>query len=296
MQPHSNTPFLTLILTLLLLFHLTPTTTAQGTGTGTITLALATSNDESAASASIPFNTLSTKTFPKAVSIHANSGTGISIPQSAIRCQCFSDAAGKQALGESFGTDFPGALLGAEPVGIGSIFCGDEEGVGRQMEGVKAAEKVEVEAFRPSTTKTAGAGATTTATTGAGAGAEEVGDGEGKETTVQLRFALSTDPSDDTSTQMPVAFDAIVAFSPDNPKPVFSVEATSMGGGKEGGDGLVCQAFRDAKAKEPLEAGFGLEEERVLGGGVLVDVEAVGCMMLGSAGFGGLRGLIGMGS
>ena len=282
MKTPFHTSFLYLLLTLL---YLLPPTTAQGT----ISLALQTSNDETAASASIPFNTL----FPasklqKAVSLHINSASGIPISTSEVKCQCFTDTAGKQALAEPFGTDFPGAELGAEPVAIGAIFCSDETGMKTQMEGVAPAEKVEVPDFVPTTTKTAGA---ETATATPDAGKEE------GPATISLRFALSTDPSDDSSTQMRVPIDSISPFSVSNKKPVFSIVALSMsGGGGEGEKGdVLCQAFADAEAQKPIEAGFGMEEERVLGGG-LVPVEAVGCAMLAAGDFGGFRGLVGLGS
>ena len=282
MKTPFHTSFLYLLLTLL---YLLPPTTAQGT----ISLALQTSNDETAASASIPFNTL----FPasklqKAVSIHVNSASGIPISTSEVRCQCFADAEGKQALAEPFGTDFPGAEIGAEPVAIGAIFCSDETGMKTQMEGVAPAEKVEVPDFVPTTTKTAGA---ETATATPDAGKEE------GPATISLRFALSTDPSDDSSTQMRVPIDSISPFSVSNKKPVFSILALSMsGGGGEGEKGdVLCQAFADAEAQKPIKAGFGMEEERVLGGG-LVPVEAVGCAMLAAGDFGGFRGLVGLGS
>ncbi|KAI4273334.1 MAG: hypothetical protein LQ337_004706 [Flavoplaca oasis] len=282
MQTPSRTSFLYLLLTLL---HLLPSTTAQGT----ISLAFQTSHDETAASASIPFDTL----FPasklqKAVSIHVNSASGIPISTSEVKCQCFTDAEGKQALAEPFGTDFPGAELGAEPVAIGAVFCSDEAGMKTQMEGVAPAEKVEVPDFVPTTTKTAGA-ETATATPDAGNEEEEP-------PTISLRFALSIDPSDDSSTQMRVPVDSVVPFSPDNKKPVFSIVALSVsGGGQAPSNDVLCQAFADAKAQKPIEAGFGMEEERVLGG-ELVALEAVGCAMLAGRGFGGVRGLVGLGS
>ncbi|KAL9634526.1 MAG: hypothetical protein Q9204_002968 [Flavoplaca sp. TL-2023a] len=280
-----NTPFHTSFLYLLLTFlYLLPPTTAQGT----ISLAIQTSNDETAASASIPFNTL----FPasklqKAVSLHVNSVSGIPISPSEVKCQCFTDAEGKQALAEPFGTDFPGAELGAEPVAIGAVFCSDETGMKTQMEGVAPAEKVEVPDFVPTTTKTAGA---ETATATPDAGKEE------GPATISLRFALSTDPSDDSSTQMRVSVDSLVPFSADNKKPVFSIIALSVsGGGQAPSNNVLCQAFADAEAQKPIEAGFGKEEERILGGG-LVPVEAVGCAMLAAGDFGGFRGLVGLGS
>ncbi|KAL8635358.1 MAG: hypothetical protein Q9226_009363, partial [Calogaya cf. arnoldii] len=249
----------------LTLLHLATTATAQGT----INLALATSNDETAASASIPFNTLfDASKLQKVVSLHVNSGTSIPISQSDIKCQCFTDKEGKQALGEPFNTDFPGAELGAKPVKIGAIFCSDEEGLKKQMEGVSPAPKVEIAAFTPTSTKTAGA-SVSSATSAPSQQQQQV-------PTASLRFALSTDPSDDSSTQMPVPVDKIVPFSISNKKPVFSIVIINVsGGGESSSDGLICQAFADSEAKKPIAAGFGLEEERVLGG-ELVAVNAVG--------------------
>ncbi|KAL8661311.1 MAG: hypothetical protein Q9168_008398, partial [Polycauliona sp. 1 TL-2023] len=217
-------------LNLLLLTLLTTSTSAQGT----ITLALATSNSETAASATIPFNTLfapssssssSSQKLPKAVSLHANTGTDIPIPQSSIQCQCFSDTNGKEALGERFGTVFPGAVIGKEPVTIGSIFCADREGVDRLMRGVQAAAKVEVPEFTPTSamgassmtaSSSAMVGMATTATTGM-ADAKDIQkdtqQSDDSATTVQLRFALSTDPSDDSSTQMTVSLDTITPLT-----------------------------------------------------------------------------------
>ncbi|KAL8850315.1 MAG: hypothetical protein Q9221_004730 [Calogaya cf. arnoldii] len=279
MKLHLNKALLSLTLV-----HLATTATAQGT----INLALATSNDETAASASIPFNTLfDASKFQKVVSLHVNSGTSIPISQSDIKCQCFTDKEGKQALGETFNTDFPGAELGAEPVTIGAIFCSDEEGLKKKMEGVSPAPKVEIAAFIPTSTKTAGASISS---------ATSAPSQQQQAPTASLRFALSTDPSDDSSTQMPVPVDKIAPFSVNNKKPVFSIAVINVsGGGESSSDGLVCQAFADSEAKKPIAAGFGLEEERVLGG-ELVAVDAVGCAMLGGGGFGGSWGLVGSGS
>ncbi|KAI4267634.1 MAG: hypothetical protein L6R38_008164 [Xanthoria sp. 2 TBL-2021] len=263
------------------------------TSQGTISLALATSNEETAASASVPFNVLfdASKT-QKAVSIHVNSGTSIPISQNEIQCQCFSDKEGKQALGQPFNTDFPGAELGAEPVKIGAIFCSDEEGLKKQMEGVSPAPKVEIAAFTPSSTTSAPASTAATSSATSSPSNQQ----QQQVPTASLRFALSTDPSDDSSTQMPVPIDKIVPFSSNNKKPVFSIIIINVsGGGESSSDELVCQAFTDAEAQKPIAAGFGLEEERVLGG-KLVAVEAVGCVMLGGGGFGGAWGLVGSGA
>ncbi|KAI4222767.1 MAG: hypothetical protein LQ349_007569 [Xanthoria aureola] len=264
---------------------------ATVTSQGTISLALATSNDETAASASVPFNVLfDASKIQKAVSIHANSGTSIPVSQNAIQCQCFSDKEGKQALGQPFNTDFPGARLGAEPVKIGAIFCSDEAGMKKQMENVSPAPKVEIPTFTPppaSTTLAQNSPAKTSSATSSPA--QQI-------PTAALRFALSTDASDDSSTQISVPIDKIVPFRPNNRKPVFSVIVISLSGrGESTSDELVCQAFADAKAEKPIAAGFRLEEERILTG-ELVAVETVGCAMLGGGGFGGTWGLVGSGA
>lgn len=284
MTLHSHLSFLSFAV-----LHFATTVTSQGT----ISLALATSNEETAVSASVPFNTLfDASKLQKAVSIHVNSGTSIPISQNEIQCQCFSDKEGKQALGEPFNTDFPGAQLGAEPVKIGAIFCSDEEGLKKQMEGVSPAPKVEIAAFTPSSTKSAPASTAATSSATSSPSNQQ----QQQVPTASLRFALSTDPSDDSSTQMPVPIDKIVQFSSDNKKPVFSIVIINMsGGGESSSDKLVCQAFTDAEAQKPIAAGFGLEEERVLGGDLMA-VEAVGCAMLGGGGFGGVWGLVGSGA
>ncbi len=260
------------------------------TSQGTISLALATSNDETAASASVPFNVLfDASRIQKAVSIHANSGTSIPISQNAIQCQCFSDKEGKQALGQPFNTDFPGARLGAEPVKIGAIFCSDEAGMKKQMENVSPAPKVEIPTFTPPPQ-------TSTANPSSAATSSPTPQPQQQVPTAAVRFALSTDASDDSSTQMSVPFDTIVPFSPNNRKPVFSVIVISLSSrGESTSDELVCQAFADAEAQKPIAAGFRLEEERILTG-ELVAVETVGCAMLGGGGFGGTWGLVGSGA
>lgn len=56
------------------------------------------------------------------------------------------------------------------------------------------------------------------------------------------------------------------------------------------GGSLVCQAFADTEAKVPVQGGFGVDAERVLGGG---GVGSVGCAVVGGGGFGGWVGLVG---
>ncbi|KAL8765980.1 MAG: hypothetical protein Q9209_007127 [Squamulea sp. 1 TL-2023] len=273
------------------LLHLATTVTSQGT----ISLTLATSNFETAASASIPFNTLfDASSLQPAVSIQVNSGTSISIAQDAITCQCFSDKAGKQALGEPFSNVFPGAELGAEPVEIGSIFCSDEEGMKKMMVGVEPAPPIAT-TQAPSVTKEekqSSTAATSPIATSTGALNNNNSPTDRDKPTAFLRFALSTDPSDDSSTQMPVPIDSSIVPLRDD-KPIFSVIVINQSGvEKSKSSELVCQAFADAKAQKPIAAGFRLEEERSLGG-KLEAVGAVGCTMLGLGGFGGMIGLVG---
>ncbi|KAL8673852.1 MAG: hypothetical protein Q9224_007514, partial [Gallowayella concinna] len=252
--------------------HLVALTTAQGT----ILLALATSADETATTTSIPFNTLfDASSIRKAVSIQVTHGDDISIAQDEIQCQCFSDKAGKQPLGETFSNVFPGTELGREPVKIGSIFCSDNKGMEKQMAGASPASLVEDVAITQTPSATMEITQTSTAATSTAArdgdfqspptssSAPSVSSNE-DEPTAFLRFALSTDPSDDSSTQMPVPIDSsIVAVGN---KRVFSIVPINVSGirGANSFLELVCQAFADSKAEKPIAAGFRLEEERSL--------------------------------
>ncbi|KAL8807134.1 MAG: hypothetical protein Q9223_004460 [Gallowayella weberi] len=269
---------------------------------GTILLAIATSADETAATTSIPFNTLfDASAIRKAVSIQVTHGDDISIAQDKIRCQCFSDQAGKQPLGETFSNVFPGTELGREPVKIGSIFCSDNEGIKKQMAGASPASLVEeaattqapsatVEVKQTSTMATSTAARDSNAHSPSSTSAPLASDGD--QPTAFLRFALSTDPSDDSSTQMPVPVDSSIVAAGN--KRVFSIVPINVSGIRDANSlELVCQAFADSKAKNPIAAGFRLEEEMTLGG-ELQTVGSVGCAMLGSGGFGGTVGLVGL--
>ncbi|KAL8861997.1 MAG: hypothetical protein Q9178_001452 [Gyalolechia marmorata] len=288
MKLHTRTPLLSLTL-----FNLTILVSSQGT----ITLALATSDDETGASANIPFNTLfDASSTRKAVSIHVSSGTSIPISQDQIQCQCFSDKAGTQALGETFNNDFPGTELGVEPVQIGSIYCSDAEGMKKQMEGVSPAPPI------PSATREAPSTAATAANNNNNninaqppPSSSPSASSTPQPPTAFLRFALSTDPSDDSSTQMPIPITNTAVPITDD-KRIFSISAISASESTPSSNSLelLCQAFADAEATKPLAGGFRLEEERTLGGGELQVVGAVGCAMVGSGGFGGVGGLVGM--
>ena len=162
----------------------------------------------------------------------------------------------------------------------------------RQMENVSPAAKVEIPTFTPPPVST-----TVAQTSPANPSSSPTSSPTQQQLpTAALRFALSTDASDDSSTQMSVPIDKIVPFSPNNRKPVFSVIVISLSGrGESILDQLACQAFADAEARKPIAAGFRLEEERVFTG-ELVAVETVGCAMLGGGGFGGTWGLVGSGA
>ncbi|KAL8919754.1 MAG: hypothetical protein Q9208_006620 [Pyrenodesmia sp. 3 TL-2023] len=291
---------LLLLLPLLPLFFL-PTTSQQTTAT--ITLTLTTTNDETFITLSLPFSTLFSPPPPrnKGVEIHVTSS--LPIAQDAIRCQCFADAAGTQRLGESFGTEFPGARLAAEePVEIGAIFCSDEEGLRRQMDDSGAAEKDAV-VVPEATSKEASASSTqtsTTTTSSARATIATTATPDAETPTAFIRFNLSPDPSDDSSTQMRVPIDSSVVIITDD-KRAASVEVTTIDGLPQSADsGLVCQVFADAGAEEPLAGGFGFEEVMELGlegevgeeGEGVRSVGAVGCAVLGGRDVGGKVGLV----
>ena len=284
MKLHAQIPLLSLTLS-----NLTILVSSQGT----ITLALATSDEETGASANVPFNTLfDASSVRKAISISVSSGTSIPISQDKIQCQCFSDKAGTQALGETFNNDFPGTELAVEPVQIGSIYCSDAEGMKKQLEGVSPAPPI------PSATREAPSTATAANNNNINAQPPPSSSPSASSTpqapTAFLRFALSTDPSDDSSTQMPIPISNTAVPVTDD-KRIFSITAinTSKSIPSSNSLELLCQAFADAEATKPIAGGFRLEEERTLGDELQV-VGAVGCAMVGSGGFGGVGGLVGM--
>ncbi|KAL8716230.1 MAG: hypothetical protein Q9220_000135 [cf. Caloplaca sp. 1 TL-2023] len=272
---------------------------------GTITLTLATTSAETARTLSLPFSTLFTPTSPaRGVSIQVSVGAGIPIAQDAIKCQCFSDSAGKQPLGGVFDNVFPGTKLtgGEQPVEIGSIFCADGEGLGRMM-GAAGTTAGVVTAMPSSTmvmTKamtTAATSAVATSTAGLNgvvqapsSSSSSAASSSAEDTaTAFIKFSLSSDPSDDSSTQMSVPIDSSIKRT--GGKRVASLTIITVTAQKAGSR-VVCQAFADGQAAKPIAAGFGVEEERDLGNDV-EEVEAVGCAMVGGGGFGGLIGLVG---
>ncbi|KAL8760104.1 MAG: hypothetical protein Q9184_003425 [Pyrenodesmia sp. 2 TL-2023] len=286
-----------LLLPLLSLFH--PASSQQTTGT--ITLTLSTTNDESASTLSLPINTLFTPSSPRnqGVEIHVSSGTSLPIAQDAITCQCFADAAGTQRLGETFTTVFPGARLAAEqPVEIGAIFCSDEEGLARQIAGSGAGEKAAVVPEAVAATTTSGVSVSSTSivqtSTSTSAGATAAAAQNNETPTAFIRFNLSPDPSDDSSTQMPVPIDGSIVET--GGKSAASVEVATIDGLVQSGDsGLVCQVFADAGAEEPLAWGFGFEQVMGLDGEGAKGVKgvgAVGCAVLGGGHLGGRVGLV----
>ncbi|KAL9018637.1 MAG: hypothetical protein Q9185_004048 [Variospora sp. 1 TL-2023] len=280
-----------------LILTLTILTSAQK---GTITLTLATSSDETATTLSLPFNTLFTPTAPaKGIAIHVSSGTNVPLAQDEITCQCFADAEGTQALGETFTNDFPGAELAQqeEPVQIGSILCSDRAGLEEHFttKGVVKAAAAPPRSPLPSTTTTSSS---------APPPPQRETSQPPPPPTAFLLFALSTDPSDDSSSQMPVPISGAALIPTTGNKRAGSVKLVSVTGMRDSdAKGVVCQAFGDEGGAKPLGVkAFGLEEEeeegRVLdeeGDGGLRDVKAVGCVMLGDrrVGFGGMLGLVG---
>ena len=257
----------------------------SASGQGTITLNLATSDDETARTISIPFQTLfDASDAPEAISIQVTSGKDIAIDQDDITCQCFADRAGTKLLGERFTNVLPGTRLGQEPVQIGAIFCADEEGVEKQSAG---ATRVEGENLappavtgKPKESKSPGTG-----------NQQYVSASEEKGPTAVVKFALSDDASDNTSTQMSVPIDnSITSTSNDRVADVvlFSISGAQLGPSER----VLCQMFADGEARKPLQSGFGLDEELVLGG--IQTMSAVGCAVVGTGGFGGTLGLIGV--
>ncbi|KAL9596237.1 MAG: hypothetical protein Q9219_005948 [cf. Caloplaca sp. 3 TL-2023] len=297
------------------------------TAQGTVTLNLAISSDEDSTTISVPFSTLFDASSTKSgVSIQVSTGNGVPIAQEKITCQCFRDPAGTQPLGETFNNVFPGTELSTEPVKIGSIFCADEEGVRKQMGSAGAAAAAAAAAgtqnqnqaqqeqpaaaaeqlqqtttttqppasttssfTQPSTTAATSPTSTPTPAPAALASPSSSSSSSSNTPTAFLRFALSSDPSDDSSTQMPVPIDASIVLT-SGTKKAFSVTLVSTSGVTQASQELVCQVFGDAEAQEPVERGFGVEEEVGLSGDV---VGSVGCGFLGGGGFGGWVGLVG---
>ncbi|KAI4261302.1 MAG: hypothetical protein L6R35_007412, partial [Caloplaca aegaea] len=223
-----------------LILTLTFPTSAQR---GIITLTLATSSDETATTLSLPFNTLFTPTTPaKGIAIHVSSGTNVPLAQDEITCQCFADAGGTQALGEAFTNDFPGAELAQqeEPVQIGSILCSDRAGLEEHFstKGVVKAAAAPPRSPLPSTT---------TSSLSSSSSAPPPPQRETSQSsppTAFLLFALSIDPSDDSSSQMPVPISGAALTPTTGNKRAGSVKLVSVTGVRDSDtNGVVCQAF-----------------------------------------------------
>ncbi|KAL8934919.1 MAG: hypothetical protein Q9211_004984, partial [Gyalolechia sp. 1 TL-2023] len=285
-HPHNLLPFI-------LLSRFTTTVLSQGT----VTLALATTNDETSTTLTVPFNTLFDASSQKGVSIQVTNGDDLSIADDDILCQCFSDTAGTQPLGESFDNVFPGAEFATEPTKIGSIFCSDSAGLKAQLAGpgngnannnqaqpspaettTTAASSAAITtqppspattfSTRPSTTAATAPVATSTAALNNNENAQVPSSSssppiDDDTPTASLKFALSSDPSDDSSTQFPVPIDSSIVQTMGLAKKAKSVTVATFSGANAGNVGkLVCQAFSDTEAKDPVEGGFGVDVER----------------------------------
>ena len=273
---------------------------------GTVTLNLATSNDETSTTVSVPFDTLfDASSTQQGVSIQVSSGNNVRVAQDDIACQCFSDQAGSKPLGDTFNNVFPGTKLSSNPVKIGSILCSDTAGLkkhtsssGSENQAQQQAPPVTATQPPPSTasgpqpsTVATSPTATSTASLNNNAQPPSSSTTNSNAPTAYIKFALSSDPSDDSSTQMSVPIDSSIVETGN--KQAASVTVVTISGMQQSASSsLVCQAFSDKSAKEPLAEGFGLEEDRSLGG-TGVSVAAVGCAMLGGGQFGGRVGLVG---
>ncbi|KAL8717848.1 MAG: hypothetical protein Q9225_004955, partial [Loekoesia sp. 1 TL-2023] len=221
---------------------------------GTVTLNLATSNEETSTTVSVPFNSLfDASSTQQGVSIQVSSGNNVPISQDEISCQCFSDSAGSQPLGETFNNVFPGTELGEEPVKIGSILCSESKGLKAHSassgNGATAGNQqpppppvTTTQPPPPTTTPTSTAATSPTATSTAAlnnniqppppppsSSSPSSPLGNNNNPTAFLKFALSTDPSDDSSTQMPVPIDnSIVEI--DGSKQAASVTVVTVSG------------------------------------------------------------------
>ncbi|KAL9612544.1 MAG: hypothetical protein Q9167_002883 [Letrouitia subvulpina] len=120
-------------------------------------------------------------------------------------------------------------------------------------------------------------------------GGDGSGSGNNNGPAVILKFLLSSDPSDDSATQTSVAIDRSIV--PTDGKQASGIEVFSLDGPKVAGE-LVCQAFADEKAQEPLGMGFGMARAADFGAAGVTAVGAVGCAMLSGTEFGGMVGLV----
>ncbi|KAL8704851.1 MAG: hypothetical protein Q9201_002010 [Fulgogasparrea decipioides] len=280
---------------------------------GTVVLNLATSNEETASSISVPFNALfDASSTPKAVSIQVSSGNNVPIAQEEISCQCFSDRAGTKPLGAAFNNVFPGTELAQEPVKIGSILCSDAASLKKQASSGMAAgdgtasspAAVEMQATTSSAVEAiATPQSSTSISTAATAPVAtpkpkptsnaQPTSSSGNVPTAIVKFSLSTDPSDDSATQISVPIDNSIA-SVGGKRAASVAIVTISGEAATKKSELVCQAFGDKKAKEPIAMGFGLQQEMVLDKTGVQVVGSVGCTMVGGGSFGGVIGLVGV--
>ncbi|KAL8691066.1 MAG: hypothetical protein Q9218_003628 [Villophora microphyllina] len=282
---------------------------------GTVTLNLATSNDETASSISVPFNTLfDASSSPRGVSIQVSTGSNVPVSQDQILCQCFSDQAGTKLLGETFNNVFPGTRISQEPVKIGSIFCSDAGGV-KKMASAGSGTGKGTGSSSPNaqvqTTSPAAVAAPTMATSSAmsatvaamptaasvpqaNSNAQSPASSSAGDTPVAIiKFSHSTDPSDDSASQISVPVDSSTTTL-GNKRAASATIVTTSGLSQESTGDVLCQVFADLKAAEPIAAGFRVEQTMSFGGIKLETLGAVGCAMVGSKGFGGVLGLVGV--
>ncbi|KAI4195432.1 MAG: hypothetical protein LQ350_007196 [Teloschistes chrysophthalmus] len=293
---------------------LIPVTVSLGLGAlaaaqGTVVLNLATSNDETASTISVPFNTLfDASKSPSGVSIQVNIGSNVPVSQEEIACQCFSDQSGSKPLGDMFNNVFPGTRISQEPVRIGSILCSDAAGVKKQMAAVggtgsssggvqvqtTSAAAVNAATNSPFSISTATILPTATPASQATSNAQSSSSSLAQDAPVAIvKFSHSTDPSDDTASQISVPIDSsITTFTSKRAASVTIV--TTSGVPQQASGDVLCQAFTDPKAVEPIAAGFRLEKTMSFGGLDVQAVGAVGCAMIGGKGFGGALGLVGV--
>ncbi|KAL8639459.1 MAG: hypothetical protein Q9228_003514 [Teloschistes exilis] len=302
-------PFSLHLLPITIFLSLSTLVTAQGT----VILNLATSNDETASTISVPFNTLfDASKSPAGVSIQVSTGSNVPVLQEEIVCQCFSDQAGSKPLGEMFNNVFPGTRISQEPVKIGSILCSDAAGVKKQMtaEGGAAggngsssgglqvqttsAVAINTATMSSSSSSTATILPTATPASQANGNLHSSSSSSAQDTPVAIvKFSHSTDPSDDTASQISVPIDSsTTTFS--NKRAASATIVTTSGVAQQASGDVLCQVFADPKAVEPIAAGFRLEKTMSFGGLDVQTVGAVGCVMISGKGFGGTLGLVGV--
>ncbi|KAL9580934.1 MAG: hypothetical protein Q9212_004195 [Teloschistes hypoglaucus] len=297
---------------------LLPVTISLGLGAlaaaqGTVVLNLATSNDETASTISVPFNTLfDASNSPSGVSIQVSTGSNVPVSQEEIACQCFSDQAGRKPLGDMFNNVFPGTRISKEPVRIGSILCSDAAGVKKQMAaggGAVGGTGSSSGGVQVQTTSAAAVNAATTSSSSistpnilptatpasqANDNAQSSSSASAQDTPVAIiKFSHSTDPSDDTASQISVPIDSSITTFTNKRAASATIVTTSRVPQQASGD-VLCQAFADLEAVEPIAAGFRIEKTMDFAGLDVQVVGAVGCAMIGGKGFGGTLGLVGV--